>query len=110
MSRLTGPPDWRVFFFGIALCFAAFALMAMALGWKAASSDPSVLREGSSTNRAQGWRALVAIQVALCTALLFGAAAVNATLKNLRNLDPGFARESVISFSVDRDLVCPAEA
>jgi len=103
-------PDWRVFFFGIALCLAASALMAMAPGWKAASSDPSVLREGSSANRARGWRALVAIQVALCTALLFGAAAVNATLKNLRNLDPGFARDRVISFSVDRDLAHPVEA
>jgi predicted permease len=87
-------PDWRVFLFGIGLCFVAFCVIAVFPAWKASGPDPVSWREGSSANRTRGWRILVAMQMALCTALLIGAGAVNATLENLRNVDAGMARNA----------------
>jgi predicted permease len=107
---LNAAPDWRVFVFATALCLAAFVLVAVGPAWKAAHSDPSVLREGSSGTRTLGWKLLVTIQMGLCTALLLGAAAVKATFDHLRNTDPGMAIDRVICFSVDRDLTHPEQA
>jgi predicted permease len=103
-------PDWRVYIFGIGLCLVAFSLMAVVPAWRAAASDPGALRGSSSASRARSWRVLVAMQMALCTALLIGAAAVNATLGNLRNLDAGIVRDRIVCFSLDRDLARPEEA
>ena len=103
-------PDWRVFGFIIALCVAAFVLMALVPAWKASRSDPDILRAGSGGGRTRGWKVLVAIQIAVCTSLLFGAAAVKATLENLRATDAGMARDRLICFNVDSDLTRADEA
>jgi predicted permease len=103
-------PDWRVFVFATVLCLAAFVMMAVAPAWRAAQSDPGFLREGSSGSRTRGWKWLVAVQMALCTALLFGTAAIKATLDNLLKTDPGMAVDRVIAFTVDRDLLHSEES
>jgi predicted permease len=103
-------PDWRVFAFVVALCFAAFLSMTLVPAWRAAGSEPCLLREGSSGTRSRGWKWLVAAQMGLCAALLFGAAAVKATLDSLRTTDPGMAVDRVICLTVDRDLTHPEQA
>ncbi len=97
-------PDWGVFRFAVLLCFAALALVALVPAWQAGKIDANVLREGSSGNRTRGWKGLVAVQVALCTSLLFGAGAVKATLENLRTQDIGLVRDKVIGFTLDPDV------
>lgn len=97
-------PDWRIALFTLALGAAAFALVGVAPAWRAANTDPNVLREGGGAHRTRAWRWLVAIQMGVCTALLGAALAAGATLANLRTLDPGLARGRVVSFTVDRDL------
>lgn len=46
-------------------------------------------------------KALVAAQVALSVALLIGAGLFARTLRNLKNLGPGFPTENLVSFAVD---------
>src|SRR5579862_184878 len=47
---------------------------------------------------------LVVAQVALTVVVLVGAGLLVHTLQNLRNLDPGFATENLLTFSVDSTL------
>ncbi len=86
------------------LCFAALALVALLPAWQAGKIDANVLREGSSGDRTCGWNGLVAVLVALCTALLFNEGAVRATLENLRTQGVRMARDKVIGFGLDLDF------
>ena len=57
-----------------------------------------------------GRRALVAIQIAVSVVLVFGAALLVRTQRNLQNVDGGFATENVLVFSLDaRDTTFPLE-
>jgi|RhiMethySRZTD1v2_1073278.scaffolds.fasta_scaffold00058_8 predicted permease len=60
--------------------------------------------------KSSGRKALVAIQIAVSVVLVFGAALLVRTQRNLRNVDGGFATENVLVFSLDaRDTTFPLE-
>jgi predicted permease len=98
-------PDGRVILVSLAAALLTAGLfgLAPALSASRASLD-SVLRGFRSSRGWGGRRALVVFQVALCTLLLAGAGLLVRTLDQLRNLDPGFDREHVVTFTVYPNL------
>jgi predicted permease len=60
--------------------------------------------------KSSGRKALVAVQIAVSVVLVFGAALLVRTQRNLQNVDGGFATENVLLFSLDaRDTTFPLE-
>jgi predicted permease len=60
--------------------------------------------------RSSGRKALVAVQIAVSVVLVFGAALLVRSQRNLQNVDGGFATENVLVFSVDaQDTTFPLE-
>ena len=84
--------DFRMLSFVIAICVATCLLAGLAPAIRA-SGPP---RAQAST----GGRALIAIEVALCTILLIGSGWFVRTLWNLRTLDAGFARDRILLATV----------
>jgi predicted permease len=104
-------PDGRV----IAVSLAAALLTAVLFGLAPALSASrisldSVLRGVRSSRGWGGQRALVMVQVALCTLLLAGAGLLVRTLEQLRNLDPGFDSEHVVTFTAYPNLSAYTDA
>jgi predicted permease len=65
----------------------------------------STLRGGRTTTRRLLPRNLIVIsQVAICTLLLIGAALLVETLQRMRDMNPGFDRDHVVTFTVDPSL------
>jgi predicted permease len=66
---------------------------------------------GAIPGRSQsGRKALVAIQIAVSVVLVFGAALLVRTQRNVQNVDGGFQTENVLVFSLDaRDTTFPLE-
>jgi len=90
-------PDWAVFaFLGIAAILAG-VLFGILPAWRASRSDPLRAIRGvdAPRGRSLGLRILVAAQIALSLALLFGAGLFVRTLRNLRAVDLGFRPENV---------------
>jgi predicted permease len=62
------------------------------------------------SRRSSGRRALVAVQIAVSVVLVFGAALLVRTQRNLQNVDGGFATENVLVFSLDaQDTTFPLD-
>ncbi len=104
-------PDGRV----ILVSLAAALLTAMLFGLAPALSASrisldSVLRGVRSSRGWGGRRALVVVQVALCTLLLAGAGLLVRTLQQLRSLDPGFDSQHVVTFTVYPNLSAYTDA
>lgn len=97
-------PDWQLltFSFGVSLAVGMICGMVPALQ----STRPDLISELKSEGKALGRsrfdlrRALVITQVAISLLLLIGAGLFVRSLQNLRSLDPGFVRESVLVVSV----------
>jgi putative ABC transport system permease protein len=99
-------PDIRVLVFTISVALATGLACALAPAWQAVSFAPvSTLREigavGEPRWRRLFGRTLVIAQVALSAALLSGGGMFVRHLANLRSVDLGFARDSVLVVSVD---------
>ena len=65
---------------------------------------------GAALRPSRGRRVLVAAQIAVSVVLVFGAALLVRTQRNLSNVDGGFETENVVIFSLDaRDTTFPLE-
>jgi predicted permease len=94
-------PDLRVLLFTAGVAVLTGVLFGLAPAWSAFRSAPiSVLREigsaGAKTSRRRFGQGLVAAQVALSVVLLSAAGLCLAHLYNLRNVNTGFERDSVL--------------
>ena len=102
-------PDWRVLAFSFALCITVGLLCGIAPAIQttrpnlnsALKNEPS----GSGRVRFDLRRALVTLQVALSLLLLIGAGLFLRSLSNLKSLDPGFVRESVLTVEADPSAI-----
>jgi predicted permease len=107
---LAASPDARVVAFTLGVCVLTTLLFGLYPALD--SSRPSLvgtLREEAGSlaggrRHARVRRALVAAEVALSLLLLVGAGLFARSLRNLRNLDPGFDPRPLLTFSVDPDL------
>jgi len=94
--------DWRVFLYTAGMCVVTALLFGLApalhLGrMNVSRSIASSWHGEGGASRHPGGKALVAVQVALSVVLLSGAGLLVRSLGNLRNQDPGFVTENVIS-------------
>jgi predicted permease len=96
-------PDWRLLLFSFGVSLAAGLVCGIVPALQATRPDlTSALKsEVPRVGRFDLRRALVVLQVALSLLLLIGAGLFVRSLQNLRSLDPGFARESVLLVNVN---------
>ncbi len=96
-------PDWRllVFSFGISLLAGLVCGIVPAMQATRPNLTSALKSEVARVGRFDLRRALVVMQVALSLLLLIGAGLFVRSLQNLRSLDPGFARESVLLVNVN---------
>jgi predicted permease len=95
-------PDTRFVLFSIVLCLAGAALTAVPPAIHSARSDLyTVLRAARTTSSPRLRWAIVGLQAALCTLVIGGTTLLVGTFWNLRAMDPGFAKDRVVSFSAD---------
>ena len=97
--------DVAVFAFCFAVSLLAGLLFGLLPAWRASRVDPLAAIRGSISS-APGHRsilasALIAGQIALSLALLFGAGLFTQTLRHLRAIDLGFDPENVVFIHVD---------
>lgn len=106
---LSAPFDLRIVGFTALVSFLAAIVFGLMPAWRATQLDltPSLKdgRDGGGS-RWFGWgRTLVVAQVAVSLTLLVGAGLFVRSLGKLRAVDLGFARERVLVFSVDPQLI-----
>ena len=99
-------PDARVLLFTLAVAALTGVLFGLAPAWNAFASAPaSSLREiggaGDTRSRRLFGKSLVVVQVALSVVLLSAAGLFVGHLSNLRNVDLGFQRDSVLLVTLD---------
>src|ERR1017187_1470498 len=95
----------RVFLFTMALSTLTVLLFSAAPALSASrSSLDSVLRGARSSGGWRGRQALIVFQIALCTFLLAGASLFVRTFHQLHDMDPGFDRDHVATFTGDLTL------
>jgi predicted permease len=101
--------DWQTFAYTFAIALAAGILFACAPLWQARRLDlVTALKENSgattSSARQRLRKALVVGQIALALVLLAGAGLFVRTLRNLKEVDPGFRPASLLSFALEPRL------
>jgi len=99
-------PDARVLLFTLAVAALTGVLFGLAPAWNAFASAPaSSLREiggaGDTRSRRLFGKSLVVVQVALSVVLLSAAGLFVGHLSNLRNVNLGFQRDSVLLVTLD---------
>ena len=98
------PLDYRVLFFTAGVALLAGMIFGLAPALQATRIDPNpALKDGAGTatrSSSRFGKSLVAAQVALSLPLLVGAGLFLRTLHNLRNVDPGFRPEGVLTMRV----------
>ena len=104
--RFDVQPDLRVLLFTASVAILTGVLFGLVPAWNAsASARISTLREGAAVgerrSRRRVGRLLVVAQVALSVVMLSAAGLLVTHLSNLRNLNLGFERESVLLVSLD---------
>jgi predicted permease len=90
-------PDGEVFTFCVGVTLSAGIIVGLWPAWRAANADPldAMRRKSAPCGRFAASRILVAAQIALSLALLFGAGLFVRTLHDLRSIDVGFHPDSV---------------
>jgi predicted permease len=107
---LTSEPDLRVALFALALSAITALAFGLAPALQATRLDlaPTLKNEATSVMGGSApfrfRKGLVVAQVALSLLLLIGAGLFTRSLMNLRQLDPGFQPEQLLTFSVDPSL------
>ena len=96
----------RVLGFTLIITLLTAVLFAISPAMRCARFDvASTLRAGRSTTRRLLSRNLIVMaQVAICTLILIGAALLVETLQRMRDMNPGFDRDRVVTFSIDPSL------
>jgi predicted permease len=98
-------PDLALFAFSAALTLASGILFGLLPAWRASQAKPIEAMQRATAHGAGkaslASRALIAVQVALSLALLFGAGLFRQTLRNLRSIDLGFRPENLVLMHVD---------
>lgn len=99
--RVDGP----VFAFTLLITLLTTVVFALAPALQGTTDLAGALRATrTSTRRGIAANLILITQVALCTVMLIGAALLVATLQRLRNMDPGFDRDHIVTFSLDPRL------
>ena len=101
-------PDYRILLFNFALALVAGLLFSLAPALRFLRPD-LVASLKQQTGTASGGplrfrRLSVAVQIGLSLLLLIGAGLFVQTLRNLKNVDAGFATEHLLSFGIDPQL------
>ncbi len=107
--------DGRVLAFTIAASVLTGMIFGLAPAFRGTRVDLTpALKEGTGSSAAEGraggrWfslgNGLVVAQVALAVVVLVGAGLLVRTLRNLKNVDPGFDTENLLTFSLDPTLI-----
>jgi predicted permease len=99
-------PDLRVLGFSLLLCVATAVLFGLAPAIQASRTNlHDVLRSSRAASSWRGRQVLVTFEVALCTLLMAGAGLLVRTFLQLENLDTGFDRDHVVTFTVNPRLM-----
>jgi predicted permease len=106
---ISASPDWRVLLFTLGISLATGIIFGLVPALQATRPDlaPTLKDEvGAITSTAStGLRkSLVVAQVTLSLLLLVGAGLFIRSLKNLKDLDPGFKTRNLVTFSIDAPL------
>ncbi|HSV15222.1 MAG TPA: FtsX-like permease family protein, partial [Tepidisphaeraceae bacterium] len=107
---ISASPDLRVFAFTFVLSLLTGILFGLAPAWQATSPKLALTLKDQANNVSGGTghvrlrKVLVVSQVALSLLMLIAAALFTRSLHNLKNVDLGFRREHLLSFSVDPSL------
>jgi predicted permease len=109
-TPLTATPDLRVLAFTFLLSLITGLVFGLAPAWQATSPQLSLTLKDQAGNVSAGGghvrlrKALVVSQVALSLLMLIAAALFARSLHNLENVDLGFQRDHLLSFSVEPSL------
>ena len=107
---ISATPDWRVLGFALAVSVAAGVLFGLLPALQATRPSLAPVLKDQAGAVAGGGSAvrlrklLVVTQVTLSLLLLIGAGLFIRTLRELRNIRPGFTTENLIAFAVDPSL------
>ncbi len=109
--KLSAAPDWRIllFTFGIAVLTGVIFGLVPALQCTRPDVAPTLKDQvggivGGGGAHVRFRKALVAAQVMLSLLLLVGAGLFIRSLRNLRDLGPGFPSENLVSFNIDPSM------
>src|SRR5580698_5656080 len=106
---ISATPDWRILLFTLSVSLVTGIIFGLVPALQATRPDlASTLKDevGAITSTASiGLRkALVVAQVTLSLLLLIGAGLFIRSLKNLKNIDPGFKTRNLLTFAIDPPL------
>jgi predicted permease len=106
---VSASPDWRILLFTLAISLLTGIIFGLVPALQATRPDlaPTLKDEvGAITSTASiGLRkTLVVAQVSLSLLLLVGAGLFIRSLKNLKNIDPGFKTRNLLTFAIDAPL------
>jgi predicted permease len=98
--------DLGVLAFTLVTTLLTAVLFALSPALRCARFDvATTLRSGRTTTRRLLPRNLIVMaQVAVCTLILIGAAPVVETLQRMKNMNPGFDRDHIVTFTIDPSL------
>jgi putative ABC transport system permease protein len=96
--RLSMPADWRVLGFSAALALGVTILFGLMPALRASAVDPVASLKGGDNphSRRRMMNALIAVQVAFCFVVHFGAGLFVATLDRLTSQSPGFEVDRIL--------------
>jgi predicted permease len=107
-------PDWRVLVFIVSICIFTGIVFGLAPAFRSARLILTPALKGSSGmfwlggKRAGGLihlgKSLVVVQVVLSVVVLIGAGLLVRTLRNLREVNPGFDTQNLLLFGIDPTL------
>jgi len=103
-SAFSATLDWRVLLFTLAAALLASLLFSLAPAvqfWNPRLTEALKQQTGTGSNGAlQFRRTCVALQIVFSLLLIVGAGLFVRTIQNLRNVDPGFATDHLLTFGL----------
>ncbi len=102
-ARLALPADWRVLGFGLALTIGVTLLFGLLPALRTSATQPvSVLRGGSDPHaKRRLMHALIVMQVAFCSVVLFVAGLLAASFDRMVNQPTGFSSERLLALDTE---------